>query len=498
VFLNFPLPRECSVNVLASARKAIYTFEGKILKGRRMIATSHKPLRYLFVDFNSYFASVEQQVQPHLRGKPVAVAPLMSDSTCAIAASYEAKAFGVGTGTPIRDAKRMCPGLVIVPARHEVYVEYHHKLLEEIDLHIPIHKVWSVDEMACKLDKTEQTPEAARNLAHRIKKGITERVGECLRSSIGVAPSSLLAKICTDLHKPDGLVVLRDEDLPGPLLKLKLTDLPGIGGRMAARLARSGVLTVETLWNLAPKQARAIWGSVGGERFWYSLHGFDVPDLPANKSVIGHSRVLDPRSRRPREARLVARTLALKAAYRLRHCGLAAGGFFLAGDKWESGWASQARFSPTQDSFEILRWLDALWPGLVRSAGRNPQFRHVQIGLFDLVEMKARQPDLFIRADEALTPAGRSERLWDVFDTVNAHYGGEMLTLASQLGGEQLHYAGAKIAFNRVPHQSEFQQTVLQDAEARKAALRLALALKPRRSVGWGKTTAAPQSVAST
>ncbi len=445
-------------------------------------------LKYLFIDFNSYFASVEQQVQPHLRARPVAVAPLMSDSTCAIAASYEAKAFGIRTGTSIRDAKRMCPDLLIVPARHEIYVEYHHKLLEEIDRHIPVHKVWSVDEMACKLDKTEQTPEAARALAQRLKRGIAERVGECMTSSIGVAPSSLLAKICTDLQKPDGLVILPAENLPGPLLKLKLTDLPGIGKRMEQRLAAAGVKTVETLWNLAPKQARAIWGGIGGERFWYSLHGFDVPDLPTNKSVIGHSRVLDPRSRRPREARLVARTLALKAAYRLRHYGLAAGGLFLAGDKWESGWASQARFSPTQDSFEILRWLDALWPGLVRSAGRNPQFRHVQIGLFDLVDMKVRQPDLFIRADEAVTPAGKCERLWKVFDAVNQHYGGETLTLASQLGGERLHYAGAKIAFNRVPDQSEFQQTALEDAEARKAALRVALALKPRRSAGWGKT----------
>ncbi|MBC8049344.1 MAG: impB/mucB/samB family protein, partial [Chitinophagales bacterium] len=346
-----------------------------------------KPLRYLFIDFNSYFASVEQQVRPHLRGRPVAVAPLMSDSTCAIAASYEAKAFGIRTGTSIRDAKRMCQDLVIVPARHEVYVEYHHKLLEEIDRHIPVHKVWSVDEMACKLDKTERTPDAARDLAHRIKRGIAERVGECLQSSIGVAPSSLLAKICTDLQKPDGLVILRDTDLPGQLLNLKLRDLPGIGERMEQRLTKAGVTSVGKLWNLAPKQARAIWGSVGGERFWYSLHGFDVPDLATNKSVIGHSRVLDPQSRRPREARLVARTLAMKAAYRLRHYGLAAGGFFLAGDKWESGWASQARFSPTQDSFELLKWLDALWPGLVRSAGRNPQFRHVQIGLFNLVEM---------------------------------------------------------------------------------------------------------------
>jgi nucleotidyltransferase/DNA polymerase involved in DNA repair len=93
-------------------------------------------LRWLYVDFNSYFASVEQQLRPELRGKPIAVVAVETDSTCAIAASYEAKAFGVKTGTMIHEAKRLCPGLTCVLARHECYVEFHHRLIEEIERHI--------------------------------------------------------------------------------------------------------------------------------------------------------------------------------------------------------------------------------------------------------------------------------------------------------------------------------------------------------------------------
>src|ERR1700754_1246515 len=84
-------------------------------------------LNWLFVDLNSYFASVEQQDRPELRGKPVGVVPMLADTTCCIAASYEAKAFGVRTGTIVADAKRMCPNIVLVEGRHELYVEYHHR-----------------------------------------------------------------------------------------------------------------------------------------------------------------------------------------------------------------------------------------------------------------------------------------------------------------------------------------------------------------------------------
>src|SRR3982751_480331 len=84
-----------------------------------------RPLRWLFLDLNSYFASVEQQLQPSLRGRPVIVAPIGSDTTVAIAASIEAKRFGIGTGTPVWEAKQKCRELVVTPARHDRYVEFH-------------------------------------------------------------------------------------------------------------------------------------------------------------------------------------------------------------------------------------------------------------------------------------------------------------------------------------------------------------------------------------
>src|ERR1700693_1845085 len=114
--------------------------------------SQHDPhLHWLFVDLNSYFASVEQQDRPELRGRPVGVVPMLADTTVLIAASYEAKAFGVRTGTNVGDAKRMCPGIELVEARHELYVEYHHKVVEAVESCLPVPAVCSIDEMACRL-----------------------------------------------------------------------------------------------------------------------------------------------------------------------------------------------------------------------------------------------------------------------------------------------------------------------------------------------------------
>src|SRR6202161_3627974 len=189
-------------------------------------------LRWLYVDFNSYFASVEQQLRAELRGKPIAVVPVETDSTCAIAASYEAKAFGVKTGTPIYEAKRLCPGLTCVLARHERYVEFHHCLIEEIERHIPVTAVCSIDEVACRLMDNEISVERSTEIARSVKSGIAKTIGSYVRCSIGIAPNRYLAKVGTELQKPDGLVELRPENLPKGLFGLKLRDLPGIGANI--------------------------------------------------------------------------------------------------------------------------------------------------------------------------------------------------------------------------------------------------------------------------
>lgn len=179
-----------------------------------MASETEPRLRWLLLDLNSYFASVEQELRPELRDRPIAVVPVMADTTCAIAASYEAKAFGVRTGTRVGDAKQMCPGIVLVEARHELYVDYHNRIVEVVEQCVPVSAVLSIDEMASSLIGREQPLSAALDLAKRIKASIRENVGFTLRCSIGLAPNRYLAKIASDMEKPDGLVALTPDLLP--------------------------------------------------------------------------------------------------------------------------------------------------------------------------------------------------------------------------------------------------------------------------------------------
>lgn len=424
-------------------------------------------LKWLFLDLNSYFASVEQQERPHLRGKPVAVVPMVTDHTCAIAASCEAKAYGVKTGTIIRDAKRMCPNLTCVLARHDKYVEYHHKIVEEVALHTPINKIWSIDELSSRLPPSRRSIEAATAVALRIKRGIRQNAGPAITCSIGIAPNSLLAKVAGDMNKPDGLTILRQEDLPGPLFDLKLTDLPGIGRNMEKRLHRAHVRSIRDLWNLPPKHARKIWGSVQGERLWYWLHGHDFETPETHNSMIGHSRVLDPDLRQPHAARQMARQLLSKAGKRMRRKNLSAGRLHLSVRTCDHArWGGEIRFSPASDPFIFLQRLEGLWaemmasfnasPGLPASSRNGLRFKKISVILLDLRASQDVTPDFF----ETNEPETRAQHLKNAaltaaLDRLNERYRAETVSIGlppKTLAG----HAGTKIAFSRVPDREEF------------------------------------------
>jgi DNA polymerase-4 len=409
---------------------------------------------------NSYFASVEQDARPELRGRPVAVVPMMADTTCCIAASYEAKAHGVKTGTIVGDAKRICPGLVLVEARHELYVDYHHRIVEAVESCLPVTAVLSVDEMACRLMGRERPLLAALELGRRVKRRILESVGPMMRSSVGLATNRYLAKVASDMEKPNGLVALTADILPEALRQLTLRDLPGIGARTERQLNEKGIRTMEELLALNCEQAGQVWGSVWGERLWHWLQGedFDLSETEHLKSL-GHQHVLAPEMRTLEKAWAVAHKLLHKAGLRLRagglwtsSIGLSVGFIAPRGEKSlvnrfgapRRRWKGELRLSECQDDPTLIAALRRLWES--RPSGQD--FEHpyfIGVHLNGLVPDRLHTLNLFDGSEDGESRA----RLQAAVDALNNKYGLSTLAPATMLTAFKA--APTRIAFRGIP-----------------------------------------------
>jgi DNA polymerase-4 len=395
----------------------------------------------LFLDFNSYFASVEQAEREDLRNRPVAVVPVMADTTFCIAASYEAKAYGVKTGTRVSDAKRMCPNLQIVLARHETYVEYHYQLIEAVERCAPVAEVMSIDEMWCELTGSWRERATAEALAKRIKQSIAREVSPYLRCSVGIGPNVFIAKTASDMQKPDGQTVIDADALPEALFGLELRDLYGIGPRMEARLRKHGLTSVELLCRASKQKLRNVWGGVEGERFWRQLRGERAErHASPGQKTLGHSHVLPPALRNETDAHAVLHRLVQKAAVRLRKQGYYAAGMAI-GVGYADGrrWHTETHVVETQDTLELIHALNVLWQ-------QRPRLRtkpmHVGVTMLNLVDAAHHTPGLF---DEE----PRRKALTGTLDRLNLRYGKNTV----YFGGAHrvLRETPMRIAFTRIP-----------------------------------------------
>lgn len=407
---------------------------------------------WLFLDLNSYFASVEQQDRPELRGRPVGVVAVDTDSTCCLAASYEAKAYGVKTGTGVKDAKVLCPHINIVAARPKLYVEYHEKVKAAINEHLPIHKSHSVDEVACQLMGREQFLPNATTLGYRIKQSL-RNLGPALRCSIGLAPNSYLAKTAADLCKPDGLTILLKEDLPNALYCMKLQDVVGISDAMERRLHKHGITTVEQLCKLSSQQMRDIWHSVLGETMWHYLRGDDWTEKPDPlRKSIGKQHVLAPKYRTRDQAYLVGLKLLSNAAIKLRRLNLWARGIGITvlfthwgreikNSNEPSGWNNHRAIYACRDTITLQEHFRELWKACPE---HTPV--HVGVWLFDLIHDTQHSLGFF---DDP-----KRDSISKAMDDINKAYGQHMVYMGGLHGlGDA---APTRIPFFSVPELKDF------------------------------------------
>lgn len=248
----------------------------------------------MHIDMNAFFASVEQAVNPALRGKPIAVIGPAKRAVITTS-SYEARAYGVKTGMAVWEAKRCCPELILVVGNNRRYTHTSAGIIAMMRDYTPLVETFSIDEAFMDVTGSLRLFGSAENIAFQLKSRIRQRFG--LTCSIGIAPNKLLAKLASDMKKPDGLTVIRPEEVAGVLERVPVRDLCGIGGKTEKSLRLLGITTCGELGRFPVEILIRKFGVVG--EFLHRMgKGIDdapvVPDREADpvKSV-GHSMTLE-------------------------------------------------------------------------------------------------------------------------------------------------------------------------------------------------------------
>lgn len=383
-----------------------------------------KDNQFLFLDMNAFFASCEQFRCPELRGKPVGVTPTLSDSGCVIAASYEAKKLGVTTGCRVGDAKAKIPNICIVEANPKFYVTIHNQIADFLGQEIsPYINRLSIDEFAIPMDKKEQWTPNAHATAIKIKSALYAMFGNSITCSIGIGPNMFLAKLATDLHKPDGLAIVQLHTLFKTYQGLYLRDLPGINWGIANRLHSLGIRSVLDFYNASQPFLRQAFG-VSGTAWWHALRGYSIGSILPGSAFgfssslrktksIGHSHVLAPSLRTKIKARAVLYKLWIKVVDRLRDKQLGAKQIMMSARGHHDRWHFCITVQATQDVFRV-------WEAIASDYDKLPEaFQPTQmyVVVFDLATHDPYQPTLFSNA------APRVSSAFAAVEKMNTRYG---------------------------------------------------------------------------
>lgn len=247
----------------------------------------------MHIDMNAFFAAVEQQSNPALRGHPVAVVG-SQQRTIILTSSYEARKYGVKTGMTLYEARQKCPQLQLVKANNRLYTYVSSQIMQIFQDYTPLMEVSSVDEAFLDVSGSLNYYGSVERIAYLIKSRIKARLG--LTCSVGIAPNKLLAKLASDMHKPDGLTLIEAEAVPDLLEDLPISEICGIGRKTTQKLNRLGIFSCGQLGRFPVAKLKRPFGVIG-ERLVLMGQGIDPspvvpPEQEAEVKTVGHSMTL--------------------------------------------------------------------------------------------------------------------------------------------------------------------------------------------------------------
>jgi DNA polymerase-4 len=381
------------------------------------------------IDMDSYFASVEQQARPWLRGKPIVVSGRPDIHSVVAAASKEAKRYGIKAGMSTWEAKKLCPEVIFVPGDPDKYESVTRRFLGILISYTPMVEVYSIDEVF--LDATEILPRYPDPiaLALEIKRKFREELGEWITCTIGIAPNKLLAKLATEEAKPNGIKWIRPEDVPEVLRNTPVEAVCGIGPRIAKRLSYMGVWTLADLGKIPEAYLKRVFGVYGTVLHLWGMGVDPTPLKPywqeEEEKSIGHSHALPKSLRHPEGARRVLYYLSVKTARRLRKKGFVGRVIhaMYRDEEMKYFGAQKALSTPTCDERRIF---DAAMEIVERLGGFPYGVSLVGVRVAGLERISAHPYPLF--PEEA-----RREKLLSALDRIRDRFGEEAVIPASAL-----------------------------------------------------------------
>lgn len=346
----------------------------------------------MHLDLNSCFASIEQQANPRLRGKPIAVAAYVSPGGCILAASVEAKTYGVKTGLRVKEGKLLCPRLIVLPSDPDKYRRVHLKFRKLLSDYTAQVVPKSIDEFVLDLSDFVNSEISLEAVAKQIKQRITNEIGDWLTVSVGLAPNRFLAKTAAGLHKPNGLDTIDKNNYQNIYEDLALTDLCGISLANTARLNRVGVRSVAQFARADIQTLRSAFGSIAGYYWYLRLRGWEIDAVEFGRKSFGNSYALPKPFVAKADLTPILAKLVEKTSYRLRQGGYTARGVHLGlvyrdGTYWHKGLTVPEIFA-SNDVYRYIRQL-------LQSCREVKPVRNLAVSCFNLRKPGSTQLVLF-------------------------------------------------------------------------------------------------------
>lgn len=393
------------------------------------------PSTVMHIDINSCFATIEQQANPFLRGKPVAVAAFTTNKGCILAASVEAKRLGIKTGMRVMDGRQIYPKLVVLSPDPNKYRFVHLKLKNIISNYTSDFAPKSIDEFVLNMKGFPKLKETnIKEAALEIKQRIKREIGDWITVSIGIAPNRYLAKVAAGLRKPDGLEEICKENFFSVYSKLKLTDLTGIKNANAARLNSVGIYSVLDFYNAPVWKLKAAFHSITG-LYWHTrLSGYEVDDVEFGRKSYGNSVAIGASLSKIGELSPILARLTEKMTGRLRAAGYHAHGVHLMIAYKDGSWWHRGRQLP-HSLFDSRDFYKAVFRLLLEANPSSPVL-NLAVSCFNLEKRNSIQLGIF---DDVLA----RKNLVGAVDSVNEKWGEFTISSARSMNG-------AKVVMDRI------------------------------------------------